>query len=40
MDAAEKLTKLLPINMTPSSRSGRSKSFVARLAPLCPSLAR
>ena len=29
IDAAEKLTRLLPIRMTPSSLSGRSSSFDA-----------
>ena len=33
MDAAEKLTKLLPIRMTPRRRSGLSNSWAALCAP-------
>lgn len=36
IDAARKLTKLLPIRITPISLSGVSRSFLARRAPLCP----
>ena len=39
MEAARLLTKLLPIRMTPISRSGRASRRITRLALRCPLLA-